>query len=164
LKILEIKKLNQMQFISNTVQVHIISYNPEMRDYKHLLLKRSAEDKIYPNLWQAITGEVIGNETPLECAIRETMEEIHLQPINKWVVPVVGTFYNYRENSINFVPIFAFEVKFNDEVKLSNEHSEYKWLDYNVALDYMKLPSHREGLIALNKYILTSDDKLTFAI
>ncbi len=153
-----------MNFISNTVQVHIFSYNPEMRDYKHLLLKRSYEDQIYPNLWQVITGELNGDEKPLECAMRETMEEIHLQPINKWVVPVVGTFYNYKENSMNFVPIFAFEVKFNDKVMLSKEHSEYKWLDFNIALDYLKLPSHREGLIALDKYILTSDDKLTYAI
>ncbi|HOV93140.1 MAG TPA: NUDIX domain-containing protein [Candidatus Kapabacteria bacterium] len=153
-----------MNFISNTVQVHIFSYNPEMRDYKHLLLKRSSEDQIYPNLWQVITGELNSDEKPLECAMRETMEEIHLQPINKWVVPVVGTFYNYKENSMNFVPIFAFEVKFNDKVMLSKEHSEYKWLDFNIALDYLKLPSHREGLIALDKYILTFDDKLTYAI
>lgn len=153
-----------MNFISNTVQVHIFTYNPEMRDYKHLLLKRASDDKIYPNLWQVITGEVNVNETPLECAIRETMEETHLQPIEKWVIPTVGTFFDYMSNSMNFIPIFAFEVKFNSEVLLSAEHSEFKWLDFNIALDYLRIPSHIEGLIALNKYILTSDNKYTYAI
>jgi len=153
-----------MQFISNTVQVHLFMYNPDILDYKHLLLKRSSDNNIYPNVWQVITGMINENESPLECAIRETMEESHLEPINKWVIPIVGTFFNQKENSMNFVPIFAFEVKFDEQVIISSEHSEYKWLDYNVALDYLKIPSHIEGLIALNKYILTSDDKFIYAI
>ncbi|MCE5305231.1 NUDIX domain-containing protein [bacterium] len=153
-----------MQFISNSVQVHLFMYNPDILDYKHLLLKRSSDDNIYPNVWQVITGIINENETPLECAIREAMEESHLEPINKWVIPIVGTFFNQKDNSMNFVPIFAFEVKFDEQVIISSEHSEYKWLDYNVALDYLKIPSHIEGLIALNKYILTSDDKFIYAI
>jgi dATP pyrophosphohydrolase len=153
-----------MNFISNTVQVHIFSYNPEIQDYKHLLLKRADDDKIYPNLWQVITGGVDSNESPLDCAIRETLEETHLQAINKWVIPKVGAFFDYKENSMNFIPIFAFEVNFNDKVVLSNEHCEFKWLDFNIALDYLKIPSHIEGLIALSKFILYTNNKNTYAI
>ena len=58
--------------IVRMVDCHII-YR-DKNSIKYLLLKRSP-DKVYPNIWQCVTGKIEGDEKAYQTAIREVKEE-----------------------------------------------------------------------------------------
>jgi 8-oxo-dGTP pyrophosphatase MutT (NUDIX family) len=113
-----------MKIFSDTIQVVIFYRENDTSLVKFLILKRSEEDEVYPNIWQICTGTSIGDETALQTSIREVKEETGIQDIlNIWVVPQVATYYSLRRDGICFSPIFAFEVKEDQEVKISDDCS-----------------------------------------
>jgi hypothetical protein len=50
------------EFLSNTVQAHIASKNPENEEYLFLVMKRAEKVAVYPGLWQVMTGTIEKNE------------------------------------------------------------------------------------------------------
>lgn len=50
---------------------------------KILLLKRSEDAKFEPNMWQSPAGRVGIDEIPLDCAMRELIEEVHIDGYKK---------------------------------------------------------------------------------
>lgn len=142
---------------ANTVQVHIATYSEEYSDYKFLILKRSQKEKIYPGIWQVITGTMNDNETAIETALRETKEEIGLEPIKIWTIPYISQFFSVKTNTIHSAPVFGMLIKENDKIKLSDEHDNYLWLHLDLALEKLVLPSHREACKIFYEYILLTE-------
>lgn len=153
-----------MEYSTNTVQVHIIRLNSEINKYEQLILKRNGNTNPYPNLWQVVTGRIEKFETPIETAIREVFEETGLVPNKLWNLPFLASFYNYRSNEINFSPVFVFEVYENSKINLSQEHSEYKWIQLDEISNFVIFPSHIEGTNYLKKYILDNPNNEFFLI
>lgn len=151
-------------FVSNFVQVHIAAFDEEIKDYKFLILKRSAQIKVYPNLWQVITGTIENSETSLQTAIREINEETGLNIKKIWTLPYLTTFFNAKKDTINASPVFGILVDFVKKVKLSDEHSEYLWLSYSNILQKLELPSHIEATKIFYEFILTNKDNSKFEI
>lgn len=92
-----------------------------------LLLKRSNSSKHYPGLWQLPEGKIEGKETPAESMKRELEEEIGctFTPVTlKSICP-----YSFNIDKINILIIRTlFYIKGKPKIKLSHEHSEYKWV------------------------------------
>lgn len=151
-----------MDYIANTIQVHIAAYNKDIDDYLYLVLQRSDKLDIYPSLWQVVTGFIEENETAVDAAIRETKEETGLTPISIWTLPYLTSFFNAKRNIINFAPVFGFLVEFQENIKLSEEHSAYKWVNFEECLKILELPSHKEGTIVFNSYVLSKNNKDMF--
>ncbi|MFC2130713.1 NUDIX pyrophosphatase [Bacteroidota bacterium] len=143
------------EFISNSIQVHIAA---KVKDgYKYLVLKRASDLSVYPDLWQVITGTIEGNDTALQTAFREIDEETGLKPIKLWTVPYVAVFFDVRGDQIHSSPVFGALVNQAKEVKLSEEHKDYKWCDYDECIKILELPSHKEGTKIFCEYILMND-------
>ena len=119
-----------------------------------LLLKRSPSEKLYPRLWQWVSGAVEGAESAVEAARRELAEETSLAPEAVWVVPHVSVFYDPAYDSVNLTPVFAARVAPGSVPKLSAEHSEYLWCDYRTASGKLVWPGQREALRVINEYLL----------
>lgn len=105
---------------------------------KVLLLQRSNNEEVYPNLWELPSGKKEIGETCLESIIREFREEtgIKVNPVS-----VVGVFdYTIvKANEIREVTQINFIVKpcyKKINVKLSCEHSSYKFFNNN---EYKKI-------------------------
>jgi 8-oxo-dGTP pyrophosphatase MutT (NUDIX family) len=111
-----------------------------------LLLKRSAGEKLYPGLWQWVSGSVEPGETAVAAARRELAEETSLDPEALWVVPHVSIFYDPTHDAVNLTPVFAARVAPGSEPKLSAEHSEYLWCDLGTAMARLVWPGQREAL------------------
>ncbi len=122
-------------FISNTVQVHIASFNEEFDFYKFLTLKRASNESVYPNIWQVVTGTIEANETAIQTALRETFEETGLMPIKLWAIPYLSQYYSWKKDTVNSSPVFGILVDSNCEIKLSNEHQSFEWLYLDACLD-----------------------------
>lgn len=153
-----------VSFISNTVQVHIAAYFDEYKGYKHLLLKRSPQVKVYPGIWQVITGIVESGENAVQTALRETHEETGVQPMRLWTLPYITRFFDAVSNSIHLSPVFGMLINPESNIILSDEHDKYEWLHLDPAIERLDLPSHREAAKIFDEYILYANDQSLFEI
>lgn len=138
-----------MKITAEFIEVHIFRRINDKIEY--LLLKRSKKES-YAGIWQPITGTIREGEKAYETAIREIKEEINLLPLKFWVAPNVSSFYLPEKDAVSFVPVFAAEIDPNAEVKISHEHSDYKWVTYGEALDKFAWKEQRESLNTVNEY------------
>ncbi len=144
------------KIITKRVEVHV--YREASGGYEYLLLKRSP-DKKYPNLWQMVSGSIDDGEKSYETAIRELKEETQLDVDELFIFPRVSEFYDFfEEDTINLVPVFIAKVN-SDEVTISDEHSEYKWVDFYEAYKILDRIQWKENSALLEKIL---NDKLLF--
>ncbi len=104
-----------------------------------LIVKRNENDELYPGAWEFPGGHLEDGETLKEGLKRELFEEIGF---DLEFDPIITHYYDEVKNGIYNLEIdFIINVKKNDlNIKLSNEHSEYKWVDKKSELldDFIK--------------------------
>jgi len=144
-----------LPIISNMIEAHI--FRMKKGKIEFLLLKRS-EKEIYPGLWQMVSGSIHDGETAYQTALREILEETNLKPKMMWVVPNVNSFYSPEKNYVSLLPVFAVKVDPNSKVRISNEHTEYKWVTYDEAVQQIHWPDQIESLNVIWRYL--SSEKL----
>ena len=128
---------------------------------KYLILKR-AETKMYEHLWQGVAGKIEKGEQAWEAAIRELKEETNLDPSMLFVADHVSKFYEKHGDRINFVPVFGIEVD-SEIIQLSEEHSDYKWVDYDTACSYLVWGGQKKGISTVNEMIISNDDRMKWS-
>ena len=148
-----------MKIISNLVEVHIFRKRKEGIEF--LLLKR-AQNQIYPGIWQMVSGKIKADEKAYETAIREVKEETGLTPSKIWVAPKVNSFYSDESDTICLVPVFAIQVDKKTEVKLSKEHTEFKWVKSKRAKIMLAWEGQRKALEFIEEYFLNERSFLNF--
>jgi len=123
----------------------------------YLMLKRST-GKYYEHLWQGVAGKIEKGETAVQTILRELKEEIGKNPVKMFAADHIASFYNAKEDIIQMVPIFGIEVE-NSEVRLSKEHSEYKWVSFDEAVVLLTWKGQKEGLRTVHDEITSRDDR-----
>lgn len=93
---------------------------------RYLILKRKSS--YLTDSWQMVSGKIEKGEKAWEAALREITEETGLIPDRLYSANLLEQFYEASQNCINIVPIFVGFVDSDQPVKLSPEHSEYKWV------------------------------------
>jgi dihydroneopterin triphosphate diphosphatase len=151
-------------FLSNSVQVHIARQMPESGEFEFLVIQRSEDREIYPLLWQVVTGWINEGEKALDAALREVQEETGLIPVKFWTIPYISTFFNPKSDLINAAQVFGMIVPYYCNVQLSDEHRDYKWLNFDDCLKMLEFPTHRKGTEIFLEYILKSKDWGRFEI
>jgi len=143
-----------MATVSSTmVEVCIFALDGSIPRY--LLLRRSKGERVYPDLWQFVTGSIEGAEQASQAALRELEEETGLQPLAFWVVPYVSSFYDPGWDSLNLMPVFAAEVHPGSNPRLSEEHEASGWFSFEEALAMLVWPGQKEALRILHTYVAT---------
>lgn len=142
-----------MNLSSEYVEVHI--FRKKESKIEFLVLKRS-ETESYPGIWQPVTGSIKEGEKAYETALREIKEETNLMPERFWVAPRISSFYLPVKDAISLAPVFAAEINFEAEVKISEEHSDYKWVSYEEANKLFAWMGQRESLKTVNEYFSES--------
>ena len=128
---------------------------------KFLTLKRS-KTKIYEHLWQGVAGKIEDGETASEAAIRELKEETGFTPHKMFVADHVSSFYESHLDRINLVPVFGIEVR-SENVVLSEEHCEYKWLEYEKAYSRLTWNGQKKGLKVIYEMLNSDDDRIKWS-
>ena len=138
--------------------VEVCVFKIERNRPLYLLLHRSKDEKIYPGIWQFISGCIEGPEKAIDAARREFAEETGMKLIGLWVVPFVNSFFDDAYDAVNLSPLFAVEVEPGEQPKLSSEHYEFQWLSYEDALKRLVWPGQRQGLSIVHEYIVGGEE------
>lgn len=136
-------------------------FNRKSKEIRFLLLKR-AKTKIYEHLWQGVAGKIEAGETSWEAAIRELKEETGFEPVRIFVADHVSKFYEAHGDRVNLVPVFGIEVD-NEEVILSDEHCEFKWVDFNTAHQTLIWSGQKDGIAAIFNMLNSDDDRIKWS-
>jgi 8-oxo-dGTP diphosphatase len=103
------------------------------RDGKYLVLKRSSNNKSFIGYWELPGGKLELGEEPKEGLKREVKEETNLE------INVNSPIFVYLETAKINAYVTIFDCDFvSGEIKLSFEHSDYKWATKEELLE-MKL-------------------------
>ncbi|HET7153606.1 MAG TPA: NUDIX domain-containing protein, partial [Candidatus Kapabacteria bacterium] len=89
----------------------------------------------------------------------ELNEELGVQPMECYVLPIVNSFYHARRHTIAHSVIFAARITPETELRLSPEHSAYFWCTPSEAQNKLIMPSHIEGVHVLCDHILHEEKK-----
>jgi len=105
--------------------------------------------------WDFVKGKIEQNETSHETALRETKEETGITNI-KFVdgfEESVEYDFRFKKEDIHKKVIF-FLAKTNEKnIKLSHEHNDYLWLEYNDALKKTTFENAKNVLTKANKFL-----------
>lgn len=117
---------------SRDVNISVVVAVPRYQNSdKFLAVKRSEDRENSPGLWEFPSGKAEGKEITEEAALRELEEETGLTGELKGVCDHHER--TVENKSVRFYP-YLVEVESRD-VELSDEHSEYKWIDRDKVSD-----------------------------
>ena len=136
-------------------------FNRKSKEIRFLLLKR-AKTKIYEHLWQGVAGKIEAGEAAWEAAIRELKEETGFEPVRIFVADHISKFYEAHGDWVNMVPVFGIEVE-DEEVILSDEHCEFKWVDFNTAHQTLIWSGQKDGIAAIFNMLNSDDDRIKWS-
>ena len=108
--------------------------------------------------WDFVKGKIEQNETSHETALRETKEETGITNIEfvDGFEESVEYDFRFKKEDIHKKVIF-FLAKTNEKnIKLSHEHNDYLWLEYNDALKKTTFENAKNVLIKANKFLLNA--------
>ncbi len=148
-----------MNIVSTLIEAHIVRVVESELEF--LLLKRAANE-LYPNIWQMVTGSIDKNEKAYQTALREIKEETGLFPKQFWIVPNVNSFYSSTKDEICMLPVFAALVNENCKVQISDEHSDFKWLNKEEAKKLLAWPGQRNSVDIIYEYFTNKQGNLKF--
>ena len=108
--------------------------------------------------WQGIAGGGEEGETPLEAAKREAYEEGGVSPDSPYValnsvatIPVEGVAGFLWGENVLVIPEHCFGVEIKDQtLRLSYEHTEFRWVGFDSAVNLLKYDSNKNALWELN--------------
>lgn len=104
-----------------------------MREDKFLALKRPADDYSRPNCWDLPGGNLGFGENIDKCLRREIEEETSLDVKDIQPLHIISELDSKK--NIFWIEI-GYTCKYNEgEVKLSSEHTEYRWVTKDEFLE-----------------------------
>jgi 8-oxo-dGTP diphosphatase len=112
-----------------------------VREGKYLILLRSPKAKFFPEHWDFPGGKLEENESPKEGIKREVIEETGL---NVEIGEVVGIYeMNLEPDVVHKFTVYSV-LEDTGEVKLSHEHTEFKWVTKDELLKLKVEPYIRQ--------------------
>ncbi len=113
--------------------------------------------------WQAISGGGEDGETITESAKREAWEEggiskdslyMKLDTVNSIPAEEFADSIHWGEN-VYVIPENCYGVEITDkQLRISHEHTEYKWVSFNDAISCLKWDGNKVALWELNKRLI----------
>ncbi len=143
-----------MHFRTDAFDVWV--YRKDKDAVRYLLLRTSQEkaDRWFNGgrFWQ-IPSEFSKEGETLQTAAQRCLSEFGLAPTSLWAVEHTYTIFNRRYQDIQLILVLAAEVADNSSVRLSWEHSEFRWCTATECEALLGFRGLLEGLQWTRKYI-----------
>ncbi len=137
--------------------VLVLPYYLKGEEIVYCIFKRSDY-----KIWQFISGGGEANEIPIEAAVRETYEESGIKgqvfPLRTMTYTPTDFLPDIHRQLADFdifvMPLYCFAVEVESmDIRLSDEHLEYRWLPYKEARDYFHYDVDRTAIWELNSLL-----------
>ncbi len=108
--------------------------------------------------WQFISGGGEDAETPLQAVQREVAEESGVATDDfislRSMCYIRSDIYpeQYRNNwpkDMYIIPEYSFGFECNEDIRISDEHSGFRWVSYEEAMDLLKYDSNKTAMYEL---------------
>jgi|SRR3989344_2399362 len=134
-----------------------VVFRKEGKQIFYLLLFRKAHDH-YSELWDFPRGLIKENEDPEETASREVMEETGLGGLKfiSGFKEKVNWFYKKNGVLVNKEATYFLAQSKNKDVKLSNEHDDFRWCSFEVALELITYNNTKKVLEKVDEFLKNS--------
>src|SRR4051812_23021142 len=122
-----------------------------------VLLLRRAPHRIFPGLWQCVTGGVEPGERVAAAALRELGEETGLAGddlIAAYDLDQVAPFYDEAADAVLVSAIFAARARPDAEPRRSDEHDAMQWVPAAEASALAIWPSYAESVRRVRELLL----------
>ena len=108
--------------------------------------------------WEFVQGKIEDNENDKETIIRETKEEVNIEDLK--FIPgfkeKIQFFYKKDKELVKKEVIYYLAETKTKKVKLSFEHINYKWLNYEEALKQLTFKNSKEILKKAHEMLTSS--------
>lgn len=125
----------------------IIFHHKPDKSRTYLLLR-------YKNYWGFVKGNIEAGESKEQTAKREAKEEanldIHIMPNFK---EDISYFYRFEGKPISKSVMFLLAEAKTQSVRLSEEHSDFKWIGYEEAVQLVKFKNSKELLSKAEEFL-----------
>lgn len=127
----------------------VVIYRMEHGEPKYLILKHERGH------WDFVKGNVEKNEKLRETMVRETLEETGIQDLKFYdeFVNKISYFYRRRGKTIYKEVVFHLAETKTQQVRISPEHVDCDWVNYDDALKKLSYENSRKTLIKAHKII-----------
>ena len=133
--------------------VEVYVFRRRARAVQFLALRRAQRRKL-GGVWQPVTGKIGLLETIAEAAWREVKEETGITPLRMWRLERTSIHVDGHGRALVVLPLLAAEVGPRDAIRLSREHTEWRFVSPAAAARLYLWDSQREGLEAVRRQIL----------
>ena len=137
-------------------KLHIVAVNGMIhRGGKFLIVKRNDEEIAFPGKWQIPGGKLEAEENCKDCLMREVMEETGLKVKN---LKLLKDYEFTRPDGHHVVGIVFLCDWESGEVKLSDAHTDFKWVTVEEAKEYDLIPNMWERQFLLVEKIMKEEN------
>ena len=129
---------------------------PDAERLEILLIRRSAS-RIFPGLWQCVTGGIEPGERVPDAAIREVEEETGFAGLDVeafYDLDQVASFFDEGTDAIVVSAIFATRIRPGAVARASHEHDDVQWVPAAEAPALAIWPSYAESVRRVREHLL----------
>jgi len=142
-----------MKTFSLPIRIETIIYTKVDGKIFYLLIKRTLEDG---GFWQPVTGTHEAHESIEECMFREIQEEVGYQKdIISHITDKIYEFTWMKKDKLIYEFVFGAELSSKiDPILSPSEHDDFKWVEFNEAINILKMEDNKKALEKLNIFLL----------
>lgn len=132
-----------------------------------ILLIRRAPGRMYPGLWQCVTGRLETGETIVAGALREVAEETGLGPSGIEAVfetDIVNWFHEVAVDGLMSEAVFAARVRPDATVTLSHEHVDHRWVTPAEAHELVLWPAYHRAIEQVEWLVANPEQATVYAV
>lgn len=136
---------------SRVGQIEGIVFKRQGEAIKYLALKRNVAKG---GFWQPLTGGIHSGEDTRAALIRELGEELGLIEGQYKIIDLHYSFeFTHSSGKTLSEQVFGIEVKADQAIKLSDEHTDSRWLSFAAARRLFKWDTNKEALSKLDSLV-----------